>query len=81
MFWSWLKSECTELWLDSFSNATVGPKYSHDTCALHGLGLSYPTNNPVRRADRLSVRAPMDRQILSFLVPDIVPRHLAILPL
>ena len=81
MFWSWLKSECTEHGLDCFSNATAGPEHGHDTCALHGFGLSYPTNNPVRRADRLSVRAPMDRLILSFLVPDIGPRHLAILPL
>ena len=73
-------SECTEDWLDCFSNATAGPKHGHDTHALHGLGLSYPTNNPVRHTDRLSVPAPRDRLILSFIAPDIVPRRLAILP-
>ena len=45
-------SECTEYWLDCFSNATAGPKHGHDTHALHGLGLSYPINNPVRHADQ-----------------------------
>lgn len=29
MFWTWLKSECTEHWLDCFSNATAGPKLPH----------------------------------------------------